>query len=374
MLHTADWHVGRTIRGRSRVDEHRDVLAEIARTAAEHSVDLTVVAGDVFDVAAPTAEAEHVVYRALLDLAEVAPVLVVAGNHDNPRRLQAVAPLLELGRVVVSGRVERPDQGGVIDVAGLPIRVAMLPWQSQRGIVSASDLMFKDAVDQVQDYAGRMRRVIEAMTGGLGPDTVNVAVGHTMVYGAQESGSERHAHVFGYAIPATTYPGSLSYVALGHLHRQQQVPAPAPVWYSGSPLQLDFGEVDDRKGVLVVEAEPGLPAVVTAVPLASGRRLVRLRGTVEQVEAAAAGVGDAYVKVELDEPGRVGLADRVRDIVPGAVDVSLVRRDDPKEADAPVRLGRNPADLFGEYLAERNIDDPALVALFSELLEEAHEA
>jgi DNA repair protein SbcD/Mre11 len=374
ILHTADWHVGRTIRGRSRVDEHRAVLAEMAAVAADRSVDVVLVAGDVFDVAAPTAEAEHVVYRALLDLADVAPVVVVAGNHDNPRRLAAVAPLLELGRVRVAGRIQRPDQGGVISDLGLPVRIALLPWQSQRGIVSASDLMFKDAVDQVQDYAGRMRRVIEAMTGGLTTDTVNLALSHVMVYGADTSGSERHAHIFGYAIPAATFPGSLSYVALGHLHRRQQVPGPAPVWYSGSPLQLDFGEAGDDKGVLVVEASPGLPAVITPVSLTAGRPLVRLAGTLEQVEAAATDLRqDAYVKVELDEPGRVGLADRVRQIIPGAVDVVLARRDETAEARAAARIGRNPSDLFAEYLAERNIDDAALVTLFGELLEEAHE-
>jgi exonuclease SbcD len=189
ILHTADWHVGRTIRGRSRVDEHRAVLAEMAAVAADRSVDVVLVAGDVFDVAAPTAEAEQVVYRALLDLADVAPVVVVAGNHDNPRRLAAVAPLLELGRVRVAGRIRRPDQGGVISDLGLPVRIALLPWQSQRGIVSASDLMFKDAVDQVQDYAGRMRRVIEAMTGGLTTDTVNIALSHVMVYGPTPRGA-----------------------------------------------------------------------------------------------------------------------------------------------------------------------------------------
>jgi exonuclease SbcD len=374
-LHTSDWHVGRTIRGRSRIEEHRAVLSEIAGVAAAHAVDVVLVAGDVFDVAAPAADAEQVVYRALLDLAEVAPVVVVAGNHDNPRRLQAVAPLLELGRVRVAGRIARPDKGGVVTDLDLPVRIALLPWQSQRGIVTVSDLMFKDAVDNVQDYASRMRRVVEALTGGLTTDTVNIALSHVMVYGADPSGSERHAQIFGYAIPTGVFPGSLSYVALGHLHRQQQVPAPAPVWYSGSPLQLDFGEAGDVKGVLVVEAEPGLPATVTPVALESGRRLVRLSGTLEQVEAAADTVGDAYVKVELDEPGRVGLSDHVRDLIPGAVDVVLMRPVvEHAETRAADRIGRNPADLFAEYLAERNIDDVKLVALFGELLEEANEA
>lgn len=374
-LHTSDWHVGRTMRGRSRIDEHRAVLAELAGIAADESVDAVLVAGDVFDVAAPTPEAEQTVYRAFLDLAAVAPVVVIAGNHDNPRRLQAVAPLLELGRVRVVSRVMRPDEGGVIDDLGIPLKIGNLPWQSQRGIVTAADLMAKDAVDQIQDYETRMHRIIDALTAGMTTDTVNVVMSHAMVHGAQQSGSERHAHIFGYAIPALHFPGSLSYVALGHLHRQQQVPSPAPMWYSGSPLQLDFGEAGEQKGALIVEGEPERPVQIHTVPLTAGVPLVRLSGTMAQIEAAAPDLGEAYVKVELDEPGRAGLSDEVRDLVPGVVDVVLM----PTEATATRgpqvrRIGRQPRELFLEYLADRHIEDQALMALFDELLEEAHEA
>ena len=104
LLHTSDWHVGKTIRGRSRADEHRAVLAEIVGLAEEHSVDLALVAGDLFETASPSAEAEAIVCRALLDLAGMgAAVAVIAGNHDNGRKLQAVAPVFSAaGRVHIS--------------------------------------------------------------------------------------------------------------------------------------------------------------------------------------------------------------------------------------------------------------------------------
>ena len=101
-LHTGDWHVGKALRGRSQADEHRAVLAEVAAVAEAEQVDAALVAGDLFDTAAPSAESEQIVYEALLALARTgAHVVVVSGNHDNERRLQAVAPLLELGRVTV---------------------------------------------------------------------------------------------------------------------------------------------------------------------------------------------------------------------------------------------------------------------------------
>ena len=90
ILHTSDWHVGRTIRGRSRTSEHHEVLAEIAGVAADKEVDLVLVAGDVFDAATPPPEAERIVYRALLDLADVAPVVMVARQPRPPSPSQAV--------------------------------------------------------------------------------------------------------------------------------------------------------------------------------------------------------------------------------------------------------------------------------------------
>lgn len=141
VLHTSDWHVGKAIRGESRADEHRAVLQEIVGIAESEQVDLVIVAGDLFDSASPTAEAEEIVYRALLGLASAGiPVAVIAGNHDNAKRLQAVAPLLELGKVVLVAEPTRPDHGGVIELTtgdGTEVRLAMLPFVSKRGIVRA---------------------------------------------------------------------------------------------------------------------------------------------------------------------------------------------------------------------------------------------
>lgn len=371
ILHTSDWHVGRRIRGRDRSDEHRAVLAEIVEVASSHQVDLTVVAGDTFDTASPTPGAEQIAWAALLELSEVAPVVVVAGNHDSPARLDAVAPLLEMGRVSVVGAPAKPDEGGVVSLHEIGVRVAMLPFVSQRGIVKVADMMSADPDQHAGAYQERLQRVIGALTAELTSDTVNVLVGHLTVFGAEAGGGERQAHVFGYAVPSSVFPGHLSYVALGHLHRQQKVPHAGPVWYSGSPMQLDFGEVDDQKGVLLVEADPGLPAKVTTIPLTSGRRLTTLRGTLEEVVARAEDLSDAYVKVILTERGRVGLADEVRSAIPTTVDVVLDNPEDRPRRSNDERQALVPAEAFHRYLTERGQEDEAVEALFSELLDEA---
>lgn len=370
MLHTSDWHVGRKIRGHSRVDEHRAVLTEIVGIAGDERVDVTLVAGDLFDVSSPSPEDEAIVYRALLDLAEVGPVVVVGGNHDSAARLEAVKPLLDLGRITVVARPTRPGEGGLIVFESIDLAVAAIPFISQRGIVKAAEIMELDPDQHAQGYDERLRRIIAGLTEGMGPDRVNVLTGHLTVYGAESGGGERDGHVFGYAIPPQAFPGSLSYVALGHLHRQQRVPAAAPVWYSGSPMQLDFGEVSDAKGVLLVDAEPSMPASVRPLPLVNGTRLVQLRGTLEQVVARAPEVEGAYVKILLDEKARAGLNEEVREAIPGAVDVIVVRPEERAKRDEATRSGRSPVELFQSYLTTRGVDDSEVVELFRELEQE----
>lgn len=374
IVHTADWHVGRTIRGRSRAAEHQAVLTEIARVVDAEAADLVIVAGDLFDSAAPTAESEQIVYRALLDLAATgATVLVLCGNHDSDRRLRAVEPLLELGRVITRSGFAPPSEGGVVEVGarrgGERALVACVPFLSRRHVVRADDLMHSGGAEQQLLYAERMQRLIRALCGGFTDGSViHLMAAHAMVTGAVTVGSERAGQsVFEYSVPAASFPAGLQYVALGHLHRSQQVPGPVPAWYPGSPLQLDFGETADTKGVLVVDVEPGRPARVRSVPLTAGRRLRVLEGTV--AELAAASVGDDWIKARVSEPRRAGLADEVRAALANVVDVELVA-ERAEGARAERRAGgRTPHELFAAYLADQGVADARIEALFAELLE-----
>ncbi|MET0833953.1 MAG: exonuclease SbcCD subunit D C-terminal domain-containing protein, partial [Actinomycetota bacterium] len=214
---------------------------------------------------------------------------------------------------------------------------------------------------------------VEHLTDGLdGEDAVNLLAAHAMVSGGVMGGGERQAHtIFQYELPGAAFPGSLHYVALGHLHRTQAVPGAAcPAWYAGSPLALDFGEETDRKTVLVVEAEPGAPATVRPVPLESGRALRTLRGSFSDLRELASDVGDAWLRVEVDEPARAGLAEEVRELLPHAVQVSARPAETAQGGARAARLGRSPDELFAEYLAEQDVEDERLLALFRELHDE----
>lgn len=381
ILHTSDWHVGKGIRGRSRADEHIDVLAEIVGIAEEHDVDIVLVTGDAFDTAAPTPEAESIVYRALLGLARTgAQVIVLAGNHDNPRRWQALTPLLALGNVHVAWDVRRPEDGGVLDVttrSGQVARIALIPFLSQRDIVKADQLMSKRSDQHSQRYAERATSLIAALTAGFGADTVNIVAAHLTVASGQPvlGGGERAVHtVFDYLVPPHAFPTTAQYVALGHLHQPHKIPGPCPIWYCGSPLALDFGEVEtEAKSVLIVDAEPGLPAKVQPVKLVAGRRLRTVKGTVAELTARD-DLGDAYLRVVVTEAERAGLTDEVRDALPHVVDVRIHR--DQDDGDGEERafdlqdVSRSPIELFEEYLLEQDVEDPRVTALFTELLED----
>jgi exonuclease SbcD len=378
-LHTADWHIGRTIRGRSRSEEHDAVLGELASIARAHEVDAVLVCGDVFDTAAPAPESERIAYRALLDLAsDGARVVVIAGNHDSDRRWQAVQPLLELGAVITRPVFDGPDTS-VVEVPSRDGRevmlVAALPFLSQRWVGKASQLMGGEASESVQLYEHRYRQLTAWLCSRFRSDTVNVVAAHAFVHGSDPSGSERAAHLSSaYGVPATVFPAAAHYVALGHLHRPQAIPGPCPIRYCGSPLQLDFGEAGQRKVAVIVEASAGTPARVEEVPLTSGRELVVVDGTLDELRARAASGAvdpDAYLRVHVRSKVRIGLADEVRELFPNAVDVTLEGTSAGAARDVETRVGRSPRELFDAYLQQAGVEDDALSALFDELYEEA---
>jgi exonuclease SbcD len=378
-LHTADWHVGKTLKGRDRLDEQKAVLAEIAAIAEANAVDAVLVAGDVYDSSAPSAPAQQLVVRTLLAMRRAgAEVIVIAGNHDHGPTFEAYRPLMGVAGITLAGIYRSPDKGGVVRFAarsdGADVQVALLPFLSQRYAVRAAEIAANTPSENVRAYDELVRQVIGSLTGGFSGDMVNLVMSHVTCVGGSFGGGERPAQsIFEYSVPATIFPVSAHYVALGHLHRRQMLPAHAPVHYSGSPLAVDFGEQDNTSVVCLVEAAPGIPARVTDIPISSGRRLRTVRGTLDELASQAATFGEDYLRVWLREPVRAGLRDDTVAILPNALEVRIdpefappTRTDRPEAAREP----RNPGQLFEEYCATRNVTDQRVAALFAELHDE----
>jgi exonuclease SbcD len=378
LLHTADWHVGKAIRGRSRLAESAAALAEVTGIAVDEGVDAVLVAGDVYDQRAAAPEADAIVFETFVRLSEARiPVVVIPGNHDSALRFEALGKLLAPIGVMVVARVAPPDGGGVVEV---PARdgsdaalIACIPFVPERRFGDAAALF--DATEAwYRSYAHGMGELLGVMAGAFQPDRVNVALGHLFTDGALVGGGERELTIgMAYAVPPGRLPGTAQYVALGHVHKPQAIPAaPAPTRYAGSVLQLDFGERDQTKSVSIVDASPGRPAKVREVELTSGRRLLDLHGTLDEVAARAGEVGDAFLRVFVTTDGPVpGIADRIRDDLPNALDVHLVyeRAEAEGRAGAPVS-SLAPRDQFLAYYRSQHGADPdeRLLESFDEVL------
>jgi exonuclease SbcD len=379
ILHTSDWHVGKVLKGRDRHDEHVAVLGSIVRAARDEDVDVVLVAGDLFETAAPSPKAQGLVMRTLMALREDGrQVVAIAGNHDNQGLIDAVyRPVLgELGLHVL-GTPKRPDSGGTLRLrtrGGADLHVAALPFLSHRYAVRAAEVLLHESAEHTLDYGRRVAELVRLLTAGFPPDAVSVVMAHVTILGGRRGGGERGAQsTLDYELPASLFPSSAHYAALGHLHRHQEVPAACPAYYSGSPLAVDFGEEANESVALIVTAAPGIRADVRAVPLAGGRALRTLRGTLDEVIALGEQAGEAYLRVVLAEPGRAGLGDLVRGKLPNALEVLLDDQHRPRPGNGGgakrSRAGRSPEQLFGDYLAEQHIDDPRISAMFADLLD-----
>lgn len=372
ILHVSDWHLGRQIQRRSRDDEFDAVLAEIIEIARAAEPDLIVHSGDLFDAVVPPLDALGRGLNTLRELQDIAPVLVVAGNHDGARALGFLDKIENgFGGDRSQGRIgfvteTRRGAGAVLEYPAVDgeqtIRVAAMPFLHRNRF----HYDFADPATAPTDYAARIRQVqadLHAdLLDGLRPDRdVSLFAAHMYVEGAERSSERRVDTADDYASAADALP-AVAYGALGHIHKPQAVGrAGFPARYAGSPLQLDFGERGESKGIVVVEANPGKPTAIEVVPLSAGRPLVEVQGTLEKIRTGFPGVGDAWVRavVELDEPA-FHLADTLAKIFPQAQIISIEERNPnvtTKILDRSETAEELPGteELFREYLTSVGI-------------------
>ncbi|WBB57164.1 exonuclease SbcCD subunit D [Verrucosispora sp. WMMD573] len=377
ILHTSDWHVGKVLKGQSRAEEHKQVLAGVIEIARRERPDLVVIAGDLYDTAAPTPEATRLVTRALTALRRTgADVVAIGGNHDNGPALDALRPWAEAAGITLRGGVREDPAEHVIDgttADGERWRLAALPFLSQRYAVRAVEMYELTAAETTQTYADHLGRILARLTEGFDePDRVHLVTAHLTVVGAATGGGERDAHtIMGYAVPASVFPGTAHYVALGHLHRAQRVQGPCPIRYSGAPLAVDFGEQENVPAVTLVEVTATTAARIREEPVTAATALRTVRGTLAQLAEITAPEG--WLRVYVREQPRAGLREEVQQLLPRALEIRI----DPELVPAPgtgtrvaQRSGRSPRQLFADYLDSRGHADEGVRELFDELLEE----
>jgi exonuclease SbcD len=301
LLHTSDWHIGRSLHGTDLLAEQEKVLTGLAEVVAEESVDVVLVAGDVYDRAVPSADATGVLDRVLMRLRSAgAAVVLTPGNHDSARRLGFGAGLMARSGVHVRSVTPALDEPVLLADGHGDVAVYGLPYLEPE--VARHELGLAEGRSHEAVLTAAMDRVRADLF--LRPGVRSVVLAHAFVGGGVPSESERDICVGGVdLVPAAVFDG-VDYVALGHLHRPQTLSD--RVRYSGSPLAYSFGEAGQSKQAWLVDLDAAGLAAVRPVPLPAPRPLTVLRGELADLIAdpELAGAEDHFVSAQLTDPVR----------------------------------------------------------------------
>lgn len=405
LIHTADWHLGQLFHGHERIAEHRAFLDWLIDLLEARGIDALLIAGDIYDGANPPAEAQALYYDFLRRAHQRCPglqIVVIAGNHDSPARLEAPRPVLQALRVEVVGHYRANGEGNATRVClplhdrqgelrawvlALPyLRPADLPGTRADGERTA----YTAAIGEV--YRDAVRHALERRQ----PGQALIGMGHLHVKGGSTSADSERRLVIGgeEAVDASLFPVDLAYVALGHLHLAQKVGSER-IRYSGSPLPMSYTEIHYPHQVLEFELDgEALRDVVShRVPRAASvlrypdppRELADTLIALQQLELPATAPG---LETLLEVPVLRGLGDpepapAIRQALEGrAVRLTAVKAIRPAPAhreagpdEVPARLSLDalkPLPLFEKLVEARTQSppDPALLAAFGELLAE----
>ncbi len=391
-IHTADFHLGKTLCQHSLLEDQSYILGEIKRVIKAEKPDAVIIAGDLYDRSVPPADAVSVLDDWLADvvLEMGVPVLAIAGNHDSASRLQFGSGMLQKAGYHMAalpsrgiGHVRLEDAAGPVDVFLLPY--ADPPYVRDYFLARAGDdETAREAAAEIREHDQAMKAWMAHLAdlrGNEGMDSKRaVLVGHAFVQGGDVSDSERKLSVGGAdQVPADHFAG-LDYVALGHLHKPQQMLG-GTVRYSGSPLKYSISEAEHQKCLLMVELDGDGQVEVTEIPLAARRDLSILEGTLDEIveagtAAKAEGRDEDYIHARvisdevLHEPMR-----KIKTVWPHALSMERVLTrvagdntvGSGQENTISQRLAERPLDeLFGDFhrqLLERDLGDDALTVV-----------
>ncbi|MCA1292989.1 exonuclease SbcCD subunit D [Paenibacillus sp. alder61] len=384
ILHTGDWHLGRTLEGRSRLAEQEQFLDELVLMADRQQADIILMAGDVYDSVNPPAAAERLFYEAAARLTEKGRQLVViSGNHDQPERVSAAAPLVAGRGISLIGlptaetvRVPVPRTSETAMIAALPY-----PSESRLAELLAGD---GDETELRLAYSAKVGKLMRQLAGAFRKDTVNLAMSHIYVLGGVESDSERPIQVGGaYTVDPSALDTGAQYTALGHLHRPQAVKGSGLIRYSGSPLSYSFSEAGQAKSVMQLDVAPGGTPQLEELFLSSGKPLVHwsCRGGLEEAWRFLEEGRDRHAFIDLEihltEAMSMGEIQKLRKAHEGIVHIRPIYPGRESEEETASRSQMPVHELFRKFYQRQSggaEPEDELVELFMSLIADDEEA
>jgi DNA repair protein SbcD/Mre11 len=288
MLHTSDWHLGKTLEGESRIEEQKQFIEELTTICEQEEIELIIIAGDIFDTTNPPAKAEKLFYKGLRQLSKDGErlIIVIAGNHDSHERLIASSPLAnELGiilignptEVVQTGKygkhcvVEESGEGFIcFKLNGQNVVSLNMPYPSEQRLnKSIIDNTNEDEIKIQKSYSDEIAQIFKNNEKNYKKDTINIATGHFYLIGGEESTSERQIQLGGaYSVNYSALPEKAQYIAMGHLHRRQKVKNDKKnAYYSGSPIEYSKSEQGKQKFVHAITIQPDKEPTINKIKL-----------------------------------------------------------------------------------------------------------
>ncbi len=402
ILHTSDWHLGKTLEGYSRLEEQEQFIDELEFIANDNNVDMIIVSGDIYDVSNPPSIAEKLFYSATkrLSINGKRPILIIAGNHDSPERLTAINPLAYEQSIIILGtpksiaqvgnynnyKILSADEGYIeIEVNNEKSVIITLPYPSEKRL---NELISKDLDETAmqKNYSDKMGEIFNKLSTKYRDDTINIVTGHFFMLGGEISDSERPIQLGGsLIIEPKVLPEKAQYVALGHLHKSQKVGGTnVKAYYSGSPIQYSKNEITHNKGIYIVDVKPNTEAQIKKIPLKNYKPIevwdcLNVEEALKKCEENKDREVWVYLNIHTD---RTILTSEIREMRTLKKDIVFIhaiineieeKEEESEEIDIKLKLIQ---DLFKEAYIEKNKVEPSqeLLDLFIQItLEEVNE-
>ncbi len=376
ILHTSDLHAGKKLYGQDRTEELSRILDEMVRFVKESNVDIVLICGDIYETYNPPANAIEVVNEFFLKLYHLKVfVVLITGNHDNSRFFESMKNIFRYVNIIIVDKPKR-DITTVKTRNDEVLNIAPLPYPSERQLLRLVDVKS----NQREKYADSVRYLLNQLSSLLPSNGINIIMAHMMIDKSIISGSERPISVSEhYAVKQTSIPKNVMYAALGHVHKFQKISdASVEAYYSGSPMQLNFGETNDNKGFILIDLFENKLPEIEFVKLPVIRELMEVSIERDKLDNLISDYknysGFLKVRILLEHPER-GLSELIRREIPSVLAIEV----DEKILSSKNRMKSainiiDPVKAYTSYYEHmgKNISDKQL-KLFRDIVTEVEE-
>ncbi len=392
ILHTSDWHLGKQLNGYSRLEEQEEFLEQLIEIIINEEVDLLLIAGDIYDTVNPVAKAEKLFYKFLdkvLKNREI-KIVVIAGNHDNEKRLTAVRPLVEDEGVIIVGNfydvigedtkdvVETFEGGFKLKVKDEEAVIVTMPYPSDKTL----KMVISGTTEKKyqENYSEIVNRLIEESGKNFEKDSINIIVGHFFAMNGEVTESEKNIQVGGgYTVNTKDMGENCDYIALGHLHKNQKFKSKSKKsFYSGSPIQYSKSEYNQKKVVKIIEKGKDGNVTIKDIDLKIYKEIKIIKATdfehlIKQMEEIKK---DCYLFIEIDvyrlKQSEINEIKKMSDSI---VSIELTKMEKSIDSKNVNYNEQSIEEIFLEYCKHTGLDDESdlkkdVILLFNDIIKE----